>query len=70
MKYWYINQLQCVPQDGNLVDFVVVAHWSRYAKETINEKEYIASVYGSQSFSKDDNIIYRSPNIIFFVFNI
>ena len=54
MKYWYINQLDCVPQDGTLTDFVVVAHWSRIAKETINEKEYTASVYGAQSFSKND----------------
>ena len=54
MKYWYINQLDCVPQDGTLTDFVVVAHWTRFAKETINEKEYFASVYGSQSFSKDN----------------
>ena len=54
MKYWYINQLECLPQDGDLKDFVVVCHWTRFAKETINEKEYTASVYGSQSFSKDD----------------
>lgn len=54
MKYWFINQLDCVPTDGTLTDFVVVAHWSRMAKETINGVEYFASVYGSQSFSKDD----------------
>jgi hypothetical protein len=53
MKYWYINQLECVPQDGDLTDFVVVCHWSRFAKETINEVEYQASVYSTQSFSKD-----------------
>ena len=54
MKYWYINSLECLKNDGDLTDFVVVAHWNRLAKETINEKEYTASVYGSQSFSKDD----------------
>lgn len=54
MKYWYINQLECLPKDGDLQDFVVVCHWNRNAKETINEVEYQASVYGSQSFSKDD----------------
>ena len=54
MKYWYINQMSCVPQDGELVDFVITLDWSRFAKETINEKEYQAMVYGSQSFSKDD----------------
>jgi hypothetical protein len=54
MKYWYINELNCVPEDGNLTDFVVVVHWSRFAKETINQIEYDAYVYGAQSFSKDD----------------
>ena len=54
MKYWYINQMSCVPQDGQLVDFVITVDWNRLAKETINDKEYFASVYGSQSFSKDD----------------
>lgn len=54
MKYWQINQLDCVPQDGSLTDFVVTAHWNRNAKETINEVEYFASVYGGQSFSKDN----------------
>ena len=54
MKYWIINQLDCVPQDGDLTDFVVVVYWTRYAKETIKEKEYTTSLNGCQSFSKDD----------------
>jgi len=54
-KKWFINQLDSIPNlDGTLKDFVVVAHWSRFAKETINGVEYFASVYGAQSFSKDD----------------
>ena len=54
-KFWVINQLDCVPSlDGEYVDFVVVCHYNRNAKETINDKDYFASVYGSQSFSKDD----------------
>jgi hypothetical protein len=53
-KFWVINQLDCLPTDGVYNDFVLVCHWTRLAKETINEKEYTASVYGSQSFSKDD----------------
>lgn len=54
-KKWFINQLDSIPKlDGSLTDFVVVAHWSRFAKETINGVEYFASVYGAQSFSKDD----------------
>jgi len=54
MKYFYINQMDSVPTDGTLTDFVINVHWSRIAKETINGVEYFASVYGSQSFSKDD----------------
>ena len=54
MKYWYITQLDSVPQDGNLTDFVVVVHWDRDAKETINNVEYSARVYGTQSFSTDN----------------
>ena len=54
MKYFYINAMDCVPQDGDLTDFVINVHWSRFAKETINDKEYTAMVYGSQSFSKED----------------
>ena len=54
MKYWFINQLECLPTDGQYQDFVLVCHWNRNAKETINGVDYFASVYGSQSFSKDD----------------
>ena len=54
MKQWYINAMDCKPQDGDLTDFVVVVHWTRNAKEIINDKEYFASVYGTQSFSAED----------------
>ena len=54
MKKWIINQMDCVPKDGDLTDFVVNVHWNRNAIEVVNEKEYFASVYGSQSFSKDE----------------
>lgn len=54
MKQWYINAMDCKPQDGDLTDFVVVVHWTRNAKETINDIEYFASVYGTQSFSAED----------------
>lgn len=54
MKYFYINQMDSVPNDGTLTDFVINVHWNRNAKETINGVEYFASVYGAQSFSKDD----------------
>jgi hypothetical protein len=54
MKYWFINQMDCVPKDADLIDFVVKVYWFRIAKETINEKEYLASVYDIQTFSKDE----------------
>ena len=53
MKYWYINQLDCIPEDGDLTDFVVIVHWSRMAKETIQDKEYFALLSDSQIFTKD-----------------
>ena len=54
MKYWFINQMESLPTDGDLKDFVINVHWNRNAKEKINGVEYFASVYGAQSFSKDD----------------
>ena len=54
MKYWYINQMECIPQIDNLNDFVVVVNWNRNATETTDTKEYYANVYGSQSFSTDN----------------
>jgi hypothetical protein len=54
MKYWIINQLECLPKDGELKDFVLLCHWSRFSKETINENQYEGYVYGSKSFSKDE----------------
>jgi hypothetical protein len=54
MKYWYIDELQCVPQEGNYTDFVVIVNWTRYAKETINNVEYSTYIYNTQSFSTDN----------------
>jgi hypothetical protein len=54
MKQWYINKMICISKDIDLKDFVINVNWNRNAKETINEKEYQANVFGSQSFSKDD----------------
>jgi hypothetical protein len=54
MKKWIINQMDCVPKDGDLTDFVVNVHWNRAATKIVNEKEYFASTYGVQSFSKEE----------------
>ena len=54
MKYWFITQMQSVPKDKDLIDFVVTVEFIRIAEENINNKEYSSSLFGSQSFSKDD----------------
>ena len=48
--------MNCVPKDGNLIDFVVNVHWTRTANEIVNEKKYFASAFSVQSFSKDEVI--------------
>ena len=54
MKYWFINQMDSLPVDGDLKDFVINVHWTRKENVVVNDIEYFASVYGTQSFSKDD----------------
>jgi hypothetical protein len=54
MKYWFINQMDSLPTDGDLKDFVINVHWTRKTSVIANGVEYFASVYGAQSFSKDD----------------
>ena len=40
---WVINQMNCVPKEGQLIDVVSLIHWSRFAqKENIQ-----VSVYGT-----------------------
>ena len=45
MKYWYINQMDCVPQEGQLIDVVSVVHWTRIA----TQGDIQVSVYGTMS---------------------
>lgn len=54
---WVISQLDCVPKQGDLQDVVVVCHWRRNAKTTLDGKDYFADVYGTQSFTQpsDEN---------------
>jgi hypothetical protein len=51
---WLISQLDCLPQDGTLENFVVVCHWRRQAHEVVGDKEYNADVYSTQSFSSEN----------------
>lgn len=53
-KTWVISQLECLPQDGELKNFVVVCHWRRNAIEVDGDKTYYGDVYGAQSFSADN----------------
>lgn len=54
IKNWVVSQLDCLPQDGELKDFVVVCHWRRQAHEVVDGKEYTADVYSTQSFSPEN----------------
>ena len=40
---WVINQMDCVPKEGQLIDVVLLIHWSRFAQ---NENIQV-SVYGT-----------------------
>lgn len=47
MKYWQINSNQVKLKEGSLKDVVLIIHYSRIAKEVINDKEYTASIIGT-----------------------
>lgn len=42
---WIINQMNCVPQEGNLLDVVQTVHWTREA----TQGDIKVSVYGSMA---------------------
>jgi hypothetical protein len=46
---WVIAQMNEVPQDGTLLDVVVMIHWRRNATTIVDGKEYIADTYGVYS---------------------
>lgn len=48
--WWNITAMDCVPKDGDLVDFVVTVHMDRLA----TDGTYNARWYGTQSFSSAD----------------
>lgn len=48
MITWSISALNCKPQEGDLTDVVVTAHWSCYGQEG----EHSTNVYGTCSFSQ------------------
>lgn len=48
---WKIDALDCKPQDEELTDIVVTAHW----RCTGTQEEYSGSVYGTASFPSPDS---------------
>ena len=45
---WTITALNCKPQEGNLTDVVITAHWSC----TGTQDDFSTNVYGTCSFSQ------------------
>lgn len=46
---WIINQMDCVPQEGSLVDVVSVVHWTREATKYVGAEPIFVSVYGTMA---------------------
>jgi hypothetical protein len=46
---WVINQMNCVPKEGQLTDVVSVVHWRRTATKLVGAEPIIVSVYGSMA---------------------
>lgn len=44
---WVISQMDEVPQEGSLLDVVVIVHWRRNATTEVDGKEYVADIYGT-----------------------
>ena len=63
---WIINQMDCVPQEGSLVDVVSVVHWTREATKYVGAEPIVVSVYGTmacQTPSETDFTAY--PNLTY-----
>lgn len=46
---WIVNQMNCVPQEGQLIDVVQTVHWTRLADTTLGAEPLQVSVYGTMS---------------------
>jgi len=46
---WVISQMDEVPQEGSLLDVVVMVHWRRNATTEIDGKVYVSDVYGAMA---------------------
>lgn len=46
---WVINQMDTKPQEGNLLDVVIIVHWTRTAEQFVGGEPINVSSYGTMS---------------------
>ena len=44
---WVINQMDCVPKEGTLLDVVNCVHWSRTAEQYVSGEPILVSINGT-----------------------
>jgi hypothetical protein len=50
-KNWVINQMDTKPKEGQLMDVVVVVHWTRTAEQFVGGEPILVSSYGTMGCS-------------------
>lgn len=51
---WKIDALDCKPQEGELADVAIIAHWRCNGSQTVDGSTYSGSVYGSAALGQPD----------------
>lgn len=46
---WVINQMDCVPKEGTLLDVVTCVHWKRIAEQYVGNEVILVSIYGTMN---------------------
>ena len=46
---WQINELSCIPKEGQMIDVVSIVHWSRIADTFFGAEPLQVFVYGTMS---------------------
>ncbi len=49
---WIVNQMNCVPKEGQMIDVVSVVHWTRVADTFLGGEPLSVSVYGTMACSQ------------------
>ena len=44
---WVINQMDTRPQEGQLMDVVIIVHWTRTAEQFVGAEPILVSSYGT-----------------------